>query len=152
MAVELRPAALSDLALLSAIAQTAKAHWDYPQAWLDLWQDELTITAELLETLHIVVAQDQQQVLGFCGLETNGERGEILHLWVHPESMGRGVGRELFEHACSTAMDAKAGFIEVLSDPFAEPFYRKMGCTRVAMEASSIPGRELPRLRFMLQN
>ena len=60
-----------------------------------------------------------------------GERMDLLHLWVLPEAMGRGVGRSLFRHALERARILGFRELEIESDPNAEGFYRRIGAHRV---------------------
>ena len=60
-----------------------------------------------------------------------GERMDLLHLWVLPEAMRRGVGRSLFSHALERARNLGFRELEIESDPNAEGFYQRMGAQRV---------------------
>jgi N-acetylglutamate synthase-like GNAT family acetyltransferase len=67
---------------------------------------------------------------------------------VAPEYIGSGVGKELFIHAMQNAARRSVSEIEIVSDPNAEGFYRKMGAHRIGESVSEIDGqpRRLPRL------
>jgi N-acetylglutamate synthase-like GNAT family acetyltransferase len=75
-------------------------------------------------------------------------KAELDHLWVAPTHIGTGVGKELFIHAMQSAAGRKVSEVEILSDPNAEGFYRKMGAHRIGETVSEIEGqpRTLPRL------
>ncbi len=62
--------------------------------------------------------------------------------------MGRGVGRALFEHARKVAAEAGATVVEIDADPYAEPFYLRMGARRVGEVQSEVDGQ--PRVRPLL--
>ena len=65
--------------------------------------------------------------------------------------MGRGFGRRLFLRAAHVAREWGLGVMEFESDPYAEPFYLRLGAKRVAMSPSSlVPGRSLPLMRYRL--
>lgn len=78
---------------------------------------------------------------------------ELEHFWVEPSSIGRGLGRTLFDHAVATARTAGGRSLFIDSDPNAEPFYERMGAERVGWTRTDVCGecRELPRLCFVLR-
>lgn len=154
-AVALRPAtdSDSDCDALSRIACAAKAHWGYPAEWLEEWRPQLTITPDTLREIRVVVADDGAAVLGFSGTLVAGAKASLEHLWIDPESMGRGVGRALYEEVLDAARSRGAELLEIESDPSAEPFYQKMGAVRVGTVERPVRGehRELPLLRHHLK-
>lgn len=134
--------------MLTTIAHEAKRHWGYPEHWIKHWQEELTISPDYLATNQVFLAEKDDQILGFYALIIRQEKAELDHLWVAPEYIGSGVGKELFIHAMQSATRRNVSEIEILSDPNAEGFYRKMGAHRIGETASEIDGqpRSLPRL------
>src|SRR5437899_12760341 len=88
-----------DAATLTAIALAAKRHWGYPAEWLESWRDVLTVLPESIAAHETYAAIDEGRTVGFYALGHKGRGMELLHLWVLPDAMGRGVGRALFTHA-----------------------------------------------------
>lgn len=144
----IRPAAKDEAARLTEIARDAKRHWGYPDHWIKHWQDDLTISPDYLATNQVFVAEKDDQILGFYALIIRQEKAELDHLWVAPEHIGSGVGKELFIHAMQNAARRNVSGVEIVSDPNAEGFYRKMGAHRIGETVSEIDGqpRSLPRL------
>lgn len=144
----IRPAAKDEAARLSEIARDAKRYWGYPEHWIKHWQDDLTISPDFVATNQVFLAERDDQILGFYALIIRQEKAELEHMWVAPEHIGSGVGKELFIHAMQTAARRNVSEIEILSDPNAEGFYRKMGAHRVGEMVSEIEGepRTLPLL------
>jgi GNAT superfamily N-acetyltransferase len=137
-----------EVAALTQIAHEAKRHWGYPENWIEHWHDDLTISAEFVATNQVFVAEEDDQILGFYALILRQEKAELDHLWVAPEHIGSGVGKQLFLHALQNASRRSVSEIEILSDPNAEGFYRKMGAHRIGETVSEIEGelRTLPLL------
>ena len=146
--MKIRKASTEDHAQLTQLAHDAKRHWGYPENWIRHWQDALTITPEYLQTNQVFVAVDGEQIIGFYALTVSGERAELDHMWVSPNHMGTGVGKELFVHAMRLAKGQNLSKVEILSDPNAEGFYQKMGAYRTGESVSEVEGqpRVLPRL------
>ena len=97
-----------------------------------------------------VVEQDDT-VLGFCLLRGEPNDCELSALFIDPSAIGTGCGRMLLEHALHAARAAGFTRLELDADPGAESFYLRFGARRIGTTPSgSIPGRELPRLAFVL--
>ena len=144
----IRKAATTEAATLTRIAVDAKKHWGYPEHWIAHWQDDLTISPEFISGNDVYVAEDDEGLVGFYALIVQGQKAELDHMWVTPAHIGTGVGKSLFLHAMDRAAAAKINSVEILSDPNAESFYRKMGAYRTGEQTSEIDGvpRVLPRL------
>lgn len=122
-----RPAEQSEANLLSSIAMQAKAYWGYPQEWLELWQDELTITPQLISRHWVFVAEISKRVAGFYMLAARSDYASLEHLWLLPEFIRLGLGRKLFLHAKQLAASQGFPFIQIVADPNAVGFYQRMG-------------------------
>ena len=148
--LEIHPACPDDHADLTAIAQAAKAHWDYPPEWLEAWRSQLTITPEYLRAHHVFVAQGDEGIFGFAALVVEDAHAELDHFWVRPTAMGRGVGRRLFEHVVRQAERLGLAGFEIESDPYAEDFYLHLGAVRTGEVERPVLGeaRRLPVLFF----
>jgi GNAT superfamily N-acetyltransferase len=146
--VKIRRALTEDAAALTRIAHEAKQHWGYPEHWLRHWQDDLTISADFIAGNEVYVAESETGLLGFYALIIKQEKAELDHLWVTPQHIGTGVGKELFLHAMQHAARERVTEVEISSDPNAEGFYRKMGAHRIGETASEVDGqpRTLPLL------
>ena len=146
--MRIRKASPEDAATVTQIAHDAKRHWGYPEHWIQHWQEDLTISEDFVSTNQVFVAEEDVQILGFYALIIRQDKAELDHLWVAPEHIGSGVGKELFIHAMQNAARRNVSEIEIVSDPNAEGFYRKMAAHQIGETVSEIDGqpRRLPRL------
>lgn len=144
--IRLRPAAPGEEARLTELVLASKRHWGYPESLIELWRDVLTITPERIEHCAVVVADRAGEPVGVVSVCGSGEVAELEDLWVHPDEIGRGLGRRLLDEAVAIARARGARTLHIVSDPFAEGFYLRRGARRVGMTASKPPGRELPEL------
>jgi GNAT superfamily N-acetyltransferase len=144
----IRRALVSEAEVLTQIAHDAKRHWGYPDHWIRHWQNELTISPDYLSTNPVFIAERDNEAVGFYALIVRRDKAELDHLWVAPAHIGTGVGKELFVHAMRTAAGKDIAEVEILADPNAEAFYKKMGAYRIGESISEIDGqpRKLPRL------
>ncbi len=146
--MNIRQASSQEAAELTRIAHDAKRHWGYPEHWMQRWEADLTITPEFIAANHVYVAEAGDRLSGFYALTIKDQQAELEHMWVAPDSMGTGVGKELFLSAMQKASELRVQSVEISSDPNAEGFYKKMGAYRVGETTSELDGepRILPRL------
>jgi len=149
MELQIRRADPNDAATLTELAHAAKRHWGYPEKWIEIWKEDLTITREFVANNEVFVALSGAEIVGCCALVlSSNETAELEHMWIKPELIGSGVGRALFGHARELAAKLNVRTLEISSDPNAEGFYRRMGATRIGDVKSEIEGqpRVLPRM------
>ena len=139
---EIRRAAPRDAESLSRIAFAAKAHWGYPERWMERWRKGLIITRGFVQESEVYAAVVEGAPAGFYALVGQGPKIELEHLWVLPERMGTGLGRALFDHAVGRAAALGAEVLGIEADPNAERFYRHMGATRVGEKVYELDGRK----------
>ncbi len=144
----LRPPRLDELPYLSDLCLRSKAVWDYDEAMLDAFKDELTLTEDDLESDVIIVAEDLRGVAGVAQLSFDETGSSYLDkLFVEPVRLGEGTGKMLYVWACRYAQGPGAKEMVIEADPDAAPFYVDMGAEPAGeAESGSIPGRLLPRL------
>ncbi len=152
--IQIKAANLEDAARLTEIAFAAKRHWGYPERWMESWRDILTVKPEFIASHETFSAIVDGQTLGFYALGAKDGGLDLLHLWVLPNWMGRGVGRALFGHAIERAKTLGFRQLEIESDPNAEGFYLHLGARRVGVNISTVEQqrRELPVLIYELHD
>ena len=126
--------------MLSSIAMEAKAYWSYSTPQLAAWKDGLTISAGTIASRPTYVAEIAAQIVGFFVLVPASDRWVLDHLWVHPGSMRKGVGRALLARARSVAAAGGAVDIAIDADPYATRFYLACGAVRAGTVAAPIDG------------
>lgn len=149
--VAIRPATAQEAPELSELCRRSKAHWGYDDDFMAACIEELTVRPERYGANEVWVADDGAPVgLYELACEPDGV-GDVLLFFVSPEAMGRGVGAALWRHMEQRAADRGLTRITVEADPYAAPFYERMGCRLTGSEPSqSIPGRVLPALEKRL--
>lgn len=137
-----------DAKVLTKIAMAAKRHWGYPENWMMKWQELLTIPSACISANSVYKALKDGRIIGFYVLINSHEQLELKHMWVHPDEIGNGVGKQLMEHVIRQASHAEHENMEIESDPNAEGFFKKMGAQRVGAKIYKLEGsqRMLPLL------
>ncbi|HKP83116.1 MAG TPA: GNAT family N-acetyltransferase [Pyrinomonadaceae bacterium] len=144
----IRPASVDEAPELTRIAHDAKRHWGYPEHWIKHWESDLTISADFIRDNHVYVAEEDGEVQGFYALSVVNDKAELEHMWVTPDRIGTGVGKDLFLDAMERAATLNVSAVEILADPNAAGFYKHMGATQIGETDASLDGqsRALPRL------
>lgn len=139
---------------LTHITFAAKKYWGYPERWMEIWKEALTITPEFITNNEVYLAVTESEVTGFYGLISAEGKVQLEHLWVDPDYIGSGIGKRLFDHAIELAQSLNATLMEIESDPNAEGFYKRMGARRIGEFVSELEGqpRVLPLLVVDLPN
>jgi GNAT superfamily N-acetyltransferase len=145
----IRRADRTDATILTAVAHAAKRHWNYPEAWILKWREQLTVTPAYVDEQRVFVVEVDGTVGGFYALNGNGPVIELDHMWLDPRHIGHGLGRRLVEHCIAEARTGGSWRIEIDSDPHAEAFYAHLGARRIGKTPAPMDEdaeRYLPRL------
>ncbi len=147
-----RPARPEEAEHLSSLAIRSKAYWGYDATFMAACSSELSLASDEVGLLHTHVLVVSEHIVGFFTLEAvDTQVVELGHLFVEPDLLGRGYGRELLEHAKAKASSLGYRNMLIQGDPNASAFYRSAGAIQVGVrESRSIPGRQLPLFQLDL--
>ena len=150
--MEIRHAHPTEAAGLTEIAVAAKRYWHYPEALMQLWLDSLQVTPARIAQQAIYVAILADQVIGFYALipTPDPQVYELDDLWIRPDYIGQGIGKQLFAHAIALARAQGGTTLQLVAEPNALGFYHKMGMTKVGERPSQPVGRVLAVMRLQL--
>lgn len=148
MKINLRTARPEESRALTRLAYASKRFWGYPEDWINLWRDQLTVSADYIKSQNVFVAVRGTEIVGMCALEGSDNTRDVGHFWVAPQEMGQGIGRRLWEYLVDEARSQGVRLLRIGSDPGAEGFYLKMGARRIGEIPSKPAGRKLPLLEF----
>ena len=134
---------------LMQIALAAKRYWGYPEHWIELWTPQLTFDSGYFEENESWAAEvDGRPVAFYTLLDKNGIAW-LENLWVMPELIGSGIGRQLFLHALQLSHSRGYKILQLEADPNAAGFYEKMGMHKIAERSYELEGR--PRILPLME-
>ncbi|MEZ9233868.1 GNAT family N-acetyltransferase [Vibrio amylolyticus] len=141
----------SELEELNHLIVAAKKSWGYSQEQIDMWLPSLIATETTLcdRDYRLARNDDGQPVFVYSLAALSSGIYELEDCWVAPEFKGHGYGRKMFEHMVQNLESKQAHKLEIVSDPNAEGFYRRMGAVKVGETLSSSSGRYLPKLELV---
>ena len=138
-----------EAAELSQIPIASKRYWGYPEAWIDLWRDDLTITAAKIRARDFWVGRLEESIVFIYSIRPiSTNEYELEDCWVAPAYIGQGYGAILFDHLRQTLKNLGCSRLKIVSDPHAAGFYLRMGAVRIGEEPSKPAGRMLPVFRL----
>jgi len=125
--VRIRPASPEEGWRLRELEIASKAYWGYPTELMERFAKVISMTPDYVREHEVWVVEEAGEIVGFYGLIHYGEVCELDHLWLLPPYIGKGLGRQLFEHALQRARVAGALRMEWQAEPNAIGFYKRMG-------------------------
>jgi ribosomal protein S18 acetylase RimI-like enzyme len=129
---------------LSQIAFSAKAYWGYPERWMEIWKPQFTFTPEYFAENESWAAETNHIPIAFYTLLEKEGTAWIENLWVSPNYIGQGIGKQLFSHALELSRQRGYKSLRLEADPNALGFYERMGMKRTGERVSEVDGQ--PRL------
>ena len=143
---------ISDTKLLSEIAMISKSFWGYTKQQLDSLVDDLTVSEKLILETHTFNFLVEDKIVGFYILnQQQNNNCELEMLFVLPNFIGKGIGKQLLQHAFKKAKNLKVKTVALLADPNAVAFYTSQGFKIIYKKESSIAGRFLPIMQKDLE-
>ena len=151
----IRRANIDEFEVLTEISFDAKRYWNYPQEYYDIWKDELTITKNYIESNEVFLFEENNIIKAYYSLihlekdlSISGivlQRGWWLeHMFLRQYFIKKGIGSQLFDHMIGFLENKAISKINILVDPKAAGFYKRMGCDFIEEYPSSIEGRTTP--------
>ena len=138
-----RLARLDDQGILNQISYRSKGYWGYPESWMEAWKKDLEVSESDLINENVLLVSISGKITGFCCLRDEITYYEIIHLWILPEYIGKGIGKALLDTAIKKFVVHQRP-IRVEADPYAEEFYQRQGFVTFSKIESYPKGRYLP--------
>lgn len=142
------PAVKNDAQELTQIALISKAYWGYTKEQIQSWTEDLTVSPKMIEEMMVFTFRSNQEIVGFYILnQPEGKNIELEFLFVHPDTIGQKIGKQLLAHAVQKAHMLHLESMTLLADPNAQAFYKSQGFITIDKKESSIPNRFLPIMK-----
>lgn len=152
MNAEIKTAEIRDLDAINQLLRLSKSYWGYDEAFINKFMEKLRITPNHFEKSTIFLLHVDNELAGFYNFLINeGDVLELDNFFIHPNHIGKGLGRKLWDACCKTSKKfGKTEFI-IWSDPHAGHFYLRMGCEKIGVRESPVmPNRYPPILRYKI--
>ncbi|GAB4188165.1 MAG: GNAT family N-acetyltransferase [Simkaniaceae bacterium] len=142
---------------MNEVLYAAKSHWGYSEKFMQAFMDHFSLDASYIEKNIVKTANFGGAIIGFFSFCV-GEGGnakphtwELDYFFIDPAYIKKGFGRQMWEHCCETAREHGVFECILWSDPNAEQFYKKMGCTKIGERPSPLMAdRKCPILKYVI--
>lgn len=125
MVFELATAA--DAEELSGVAVRSKRHWGYSKEAMELWNQNLTITEDFINTHTVIKATLEDDTVGFFALEEIQPVTRITHYWIDTPFMRKGYGTGMYNYMVDFLRQNKVEKATIVLDPNGFSFFEKKG-------------------------
>ena len=115
----------NEASILTQIAFESKSYWKYDKGYLEAAREHIKVTERDIENNHVYLYQEGRDILGFYHFINKQEESELVWFFVHPSSIGNGIGKLLWNHLIELISELEINEFIIKSDPNAEPFYIK---------------------------
>ncbi|SFC29265.1 L-amino acid N-acyltransferase YncA [Halobiforma haloterrestris] len=159
--MEIRPATADDR---EAIREVARDTWhdtydeldaDTIDETIDDWYGEAELERALSEAgTALLVAEVDGEVVGFTHGVVQGDEGDVLRMFVHPDHQREGVGTALHERLRDDLEDfnmKRMRAIDFASNDGGRAFYERLGFERTGEGEVEIGGEERKEVVYTLE-
>jgi streptomycin 6-kinase len=141
-----------DIPAINEIMRLSKGYWGYDDSFLNSYMKLLTIDQEYLVRNILKLLQHNGETIGFFSCLYEKGVFELHHLFVHPNYIGKGYGRILWNACCKIAAEMGVKEMIIWSDPHSEFFYIKMGCLKIGERVSPlVTNRYIPLMSYKIK-
>lgn len=149
--INIRRALPCEAILLSQLAFESKSVWGYDQDYLEAARIHIRISERDIYEDHVFVVEDDVNIFGFYHFKRI--EPELIWFFVNPRSVGKGIGRLLWNHLIKIIKELGITEFIIKSDPNAESFYIKQGAKRIGLKSSTVnENMKLPLLKYTANN
>ena len=162
MAISIRRATDQDSVALTRLSFASKRYWKYPDAFFDVWKDELTITRDYIAANRVYVAIEDGQIIGYFSIvevRRSFFAGDVFvhqgfwleHLYITPDRIRTGIGSLLIQYAEDLCREEGIDGLFLFADPHARGFYERLGAEYLGESPSNIKDRTVSLFRLPLR-
>jgi N-acetylglutamate synthase-like GNAT family acetyltransferase len=152
---KIRQARPDECGALTELTMRSKAHWGYDAAFMANVRKDLEVNPEkFMPYFHVYILETENEVIGFYSLRPEDAEAVALEdLFIEPKYIGRGYGKQLWDHSLRVAQSGGYSKMTLISDPYAEPFYASRGAIRIGeIESNALAGRMLPLMEYRFES
>jgi|SRR5690554_1431139 len=121
------PATAEDAEELSAVAIRSKRHWGYSKEAMELWNQNLTITEDFLNSHTVIKATLEGEIVGFFALEDIQSVTRIAQYWIDTPYMRKGYGTVMYNYLRDYLRQRNVEKVTLVLDPNGMSFFENKG-------------------------
>lgn len=139
-----------DVKHLRQIAFYSERHWGYSSAFMHVFDEEFNITTEFIKYHPTFVGMEGDMPCCFWGIIRSEDSCELEYFYVDENVLGHGYGKTMWLHMLNWCKENEIERISFVTSLQAVGFYEKMGACVSGEALSTIDGRVIPRLTYIV--
>lgn len=149
--MKIKRASKIDAIPITELTMRSKNYWNYGLEQMEEWRDDLTVSAECIDTNHVFKALDNECLIGFYAYQAiDSKTVKLNYLFVEPKLIGKGYGKGLMNNFLTRIQNEMYQKVTLDADPNAEQFYKRFGFEIIGKLKSSIKNRFLPIMELKI--
>jgi N-acetylglutamate synthase-like GNAT family acetyltransferase len=149
--IEICKAEIENAEFLTELSALSETHWGHDKTFIERFKNIYQVSEDFIRMNPTFMLQENHKILGFYGLKLNSNCASLEYLFIEPNSIGKGYGRELWNHICKICKSLGVKELEIVSSPKAKDFYTRMGANYSGeVDSPVVFGGKLPRLVFTI--
>lgn len=145
----IRRAEIKEYKILTELAVLSEAYWGHDKRFLDAYRQIYSLTEDYIRNHPTIVMEDDGNIIGFYSFIESDDEVSLEYFYLDPAYIGKGLGRELWEHLADFCRNRGILELVFVSSPEAKAFYEKMGAVNVG-EVNSLVARDRRILKWKI--
>lgn len=150
--IHIRRAIPEESQTLTSIALNSKAYWGYSEAFMKECELLLHVPSDRITHDLVYVLTIDKNIIGFYSLLPEGTKAWLEDFFLDPAYIGQGIGKRMWYSMVNVARIHSIEKIEWDSDPYAAPFYKRMGAEEIGDTANGANQRKLPKYQYIVKD
>ncbi len=152
MALHEITANINDVDLINRLMRRSKASWGYTDEFLDQFMGYFQVTPATFASNHMVklfcqYEAEKDNVIGFYSLSFKKENEcELDNFFIDSPYISQGYGKKMWHSLIKNLSEQRQKEFIIWSDPYAESFYEKMGCSKIGIRQSPLNPDRCPAI------
>lgn len=150
--LNIRNAKTNECEILTNIAVKSESYWGYDSDYIEKFRIVYVVTEEFINKNPTFIVENDNNIIGFCGLSTENNLTSLEYFFIEPEYIGQGYGKLLWNHLVKYCKIVDIKEFSMVTSPQAKEFYIKMGAiTHGEVESLLKKGRIIPQLVYTVE-
>lgn len=137
------PATVADCEELTNVAHRSKRHWGYSKEEMELWNVNLSISEEFINSHTVIKATLEDEIVGFFALEEIKPTTRIAQYWIDTPYMRKGYGSNMYKYLKEFLKTRGVEKVTLVLDPNGLNFFENKGAKVLNKIEHNVKGKFL---------
>lgn len=137
------PVTVADCEELTNVAMRSKRHWGYSKEEMELWNVNLSISEEFINSHTVIKATLEDEIVGFFALEEISPTTRIAQYWIDTPYMRKGYGSNMYKYLKEFLKAQNVEKVTLVLDPNGLNFFTNKGAKVLNKIEHNVKGKFL---------